>query len=78
MPIIIVGTKSDLADERKVSYRDLANFADESKGKHSVVDYFEVSALDQYKNSINVLFEAVARHAAALPETEIRHGSFKL
>ena len=35
VPIIIVGTKSDLADERKVSYRDLANFADESKGKHS-------------------------------------------
>ena len=45
VPVIIVGTKSDLADARKVSFKNLADLATEVKAKHSIVDYFEVSSI---------------------------------
>ena len=45
VPVIIVGTKSDLADARKVSFKNLADLAAKIKAKHSVVDYFEVSSI---------------------------------
>ena len=78
VPIFVVGTKSDLVDERKVTYEDLTKWTTENKQKYSIVNYCEVSSTDQYRNTINALFEAITRHVAGIPDTEIRRGSFKV
>ena len=53
IPIILIGNKKDLDNERKVSFKDAKNFANEKK-----VQYYETSALNDENNECkNILLE---------------------
>ncbi len=53
IPIIIIGNKKDLENERKVLFKDAKNFANEKK-----VQYYETSALNDENNECkNILLE---------------------
>ena len=53
IPIIIIGNKKDLENERKVLFKDAKNFANEKK-----VQYYEASALNDENNECkNILLE---------------------
>ena len=53
IPIILIGNKKDLDNERKVSFKDAKNFANEKK-----VQYYETSALNDEMNECkNILLE---------------------
>ena len=53
IPIILIGNKKDLDNERKVSFKDAKNFANENK-----IQYYETSALNDEMNECkNILLE---------------------
>ena len=53
IPIIIIGNKKDLENERKVLFKDAKNFANENK-----IQYYETSALNDEMNECkNILLE---------------------
>ena len=53
IPIIIIGNKKDLENERKVLFKDAKNFANENK-----IQYYETSALnDEINECKNILLE---------------------
>ncbi len=53
IPIILIGNKKDLDNERKVSFKDAKNFANENK-----IQYYETSALnDEINECKNILLE---------------------
>ena len=53
IPIILIGNKKDLDNERKVSFKDAKTFANENK-----IQYYETSALnDEINECKNILLE---------------------
>jgi GTPase SAR1 family protein len=62
--IYIVGNKCDLETERKVSHEDGKEKADELK---NVVAFFETSAIDGKKSTINELFSSVIKELKKMP-----------
>ena len=53
IPIILIGNKKDLDNERKVSFKDAKTFANENK-----IQYYETSALnDEINERKNILLE---------------------
>ena len=52
LPIILVGNKSDLADQRVVSQQDAETFAKSIGAK-----YYETSALNDFNGNVKVVFQ---------------------
>ena len=52
LPIILVGNKSDLADQRVVSQQDAESFAKSIGAK-----YYETSALNDFNGNVKVVFQ---------------------
>ena len=55
LPIILVGNKCDLKDDRKVSIQQAEEFAKSIKAK-----YFETSALTDFNGNVKIVFQECA------------------
>ena len=60
---VFVGNKCDLDNHRKVKMQELSDKAEE----HGVELYFETSALQAYKGTIDAMFNAIIRKLADMP-----------
>ena len=67
---VIVGNKCDLDNNRKVKMVDLNDKADE----HEFDLYFETSAMQEYRGTIDALFTAVVTKIADIPSDGGRRG----
>ena len=60
---VIAGNKCDLDNSRRVKQADLKDKAEE----HEVDLYFETSAMQEYRGTIDALFTAVVKKIAEMP-----------
>ena len=61
---VFVGNKCDLDNNRRVKMQELSDKAEE----HGVDLYFETSALQAYKGTIDAMFNALIRKLADMPD----------
>ena len=59
LPIVLVGNKCDLQDERKVTIQQAKDYAKSIKAK-----YFETSALTDFNKNVKIVFEECANMIA--------------
>jgi|688.fasta_scaffold653462_2 Ras-related protein Rab-1A len=67
IPIIILGSKSDLNDDRKILYQDAKNFADSMN-----VNYFEISSKEGKIEDVQQIFNTMISEINERKEKEVK------